>query len=92
MDIKILMQKISDLENKIIENDDILEIFVNDDDEKCVICFSSDEKYYINYKCNKKHNHYYCVDCVKKWNGNKCLVCMKERIVRNMKISVNYQI
>ena len=39
------------------------------DDIQCLICFSSEEKNYINYNCYNKHEHYYCFDCLKRYKN-----------------------
>jgi hypothetical protein len=60
---------------------------------KCMICFSKDEKYYIDLRCPKNKNdpkqkfsHAFCGDCFVNWFSKKdmkCLNCYKDFQLNN---------
>jgi hypothetical protein len=72
-----------------LKNNKNIEKYNFDKEERCLICLSSDEKYYINYNCNSKHNHYYCLECVSNYKKKECLICMKPRHIKNIKFCLN---
>lgn len=86
-DIWELKREINNTEKKISNLKYKIEKF--DNESHCLICFSSDEKYYVNYNCNNKHNHYYCIDCLEKYTNPQCLICMKDRHIKKIKICYN---
>ena len=53
----------------------------NTHENECVICF---EKHIntLNFKCNNKHDHYYCLECFCKWYNKKrdkqCILCLTD--------------
>lgn len=51
---------------------------VTKEDNKCIICLTNASKFIFNFRCNNKHDHFYCVSCVKQWyseNKTECLAC-----------------
>jgi len=49
--------------------------------DECLICKSNDIER-INFNCNNKYNHCYCIDCLESAEKNncfndKCLVCFE---------------
>jgi uncharacterized protein len=59
---------------------------------KCMLCFSSDDDYYIDIRCKKKYSsngkfsHAFCLDCYCDWfskNDKKCLKCQDIFLTEN---------
>jgi tetratricopeptide (TPR) repeat protein len=67
---------------------------LTDNDNTCLIC-KNEKKIVLNFNCNKKHDHHYCVTCCKSWyttNETRCLICFNKIIIENIKLEIKNQI
>jgi hypothetical protein len=60
--------------------------------DECIICKSNDIER-INFNCNNKYNHCYCIDCLENAEKNdcfkdKCLVCFEKVNLDNCRLVI----
>jgi tetratricopeptide (TPR) repeat protein len=78
-----LLNDISDINYELVDNN-----------STCLIC-KNEKKIILNFNCNNKHTHYYCISCCKEWyktNETKCLVCFNKIITENVKLEIEIKI
>ena len=93
----IMSKKSDDIErlqkivfDEIMDDITTLKYITTTEDNECSICYEK-KKMMINFKCEERYNHYYCLKCCKTWyeeHDLKCVICTNNINMMNVVLEI----